>query len=79
MKRFPTSEESIKEFREVFDWIMYDIDSNYNLSKDSKGNFYVNKLHIEPNYLTYKTECYKLEQGLFEKVEKLWELLNEKK
>lgn len=77
MNRFPTSEESIKDFKEVFEWIIYDLDIYYNLSKDEQGNFYVNKLYIEPNYLTYKTECYKLEQGLFEKVEKLWELLNE--
>jgi len=76
--RFPNIEE-ITTFQEVLSWIAYDLDYNYTLTKTSEGNFVVNKLYIEPEYLTYKTECAKLKEGLFEKVEKLWELLNEEK
>lgn len=75
MSRIPTGSK-IVTFREVLDWIFYDWDSLYTLSKDDKGNFYVNKLYIEPNYLTYKTECYELANGLFKKVNQLFELLN---
>jgi hypothetical protein len=73
--------DPIKTFKEVFDWIIYDLDTHYYLGKDSKGNFYVNKLYIERrddgDYLTYKCECAKLEEGLFEKVEKLYQLFQE--
>lgn len=68
----------IKTFREVFDWITYDLDHNYTLNKNEKKNhFYVNKLCIKPNELSYKTEIYELEKGLFEKVEILYNLLND--
>jgi hypothetical protein len=73
--------DPIKTFKEVFDWVLYDLDTPYYLGKDSKGNFYVNKLYIERrddgDYLTYKCECAKLEEGLFEKVEKLYQLFQE--
>lgn len=67
----------ISTFKEVLEWISYDMDYNHTLNKDTKGNFYVNKLYIEPKYLTYKTECAKLDEGLFEKVEELWRLVHE--
>lgn len=69
--------DPVKTFKELMDWIMYDWDYRYSLKKDSVGNFYVNKLYITKTHLTYKTECAELEQGLFEKLEKLWELLDE--
>jgi len=73
--------DPIKTFNEVLNWIAYDLEWHYPLRKDSKGNFYVNKLYIERtddgDYLTYKCECAKLEERLFEKVEKLYELLQE--
>jgi len=72
--RFPTGDK-ITKFRDILDWIIYDWDHKYSLDKDSDGNFYVNKLYIEPKYLTYKTECYELEDGLFNKVEKLYDLI----
>lgn len=74
--RIPNGDK-ITKFRDVLDWIIYDWDYNYSLNKDSKGNFYVNKLYIEPEYLTYKAECYELEGGLFERVQKLYEVVNE--
>ena len=77
MERLPNGEK-ITTFREVFDWITYDWDYYYNLSKDKEGNFYVNKLYIEPKYLTYKTECYELAEGLFEKVEELYKIFDKK-
>jgi len=76
MSRIPDGE--INTFREVFDWITYDWDYDYSLGMDKDGNFYVNKLYIEKEYLTYKTECYKLKEGLFEKVQELYEVLNDK-
>ena len=69
----------IKTIKHVFDWIAYDWDECYSLNRCKEGNFYVNKLYIEPKYLTYKTECYELETGLFEKVIDLYNLLSEKK
>lgn len=67
----------ITTFREVFDYIAYDLDSNYTLKRDDSGIFYVNKLYIGPTFVEYKTECHELESGLYEKVEKLYELLQE--
>ena len=69
----------ITTFKEVLDWIMYDWDYNYSLNKDKHGNFYVNKLYIEPKYLTYKTECAELEDGLFERVQELYEVIHKDK
>lgn len=75
--RFPNIEK-ITTFKEILDWIMYDWDSSYTLNKDSEGNFYVNKLYIEPKYLTYKTECAELADGLFERVEELYNVIKDK-
>lgn len=67
----------ITTFEDVFEWICYDYESNYGLKRTSDGDFYVNKLYIDKNFLTYKTERYELSPGLYEKVEKLYSLLNE--
>jgi len=67
----------MKSFRDVAEFIFYDLDNNYSLKKDSKGNFYVNKLYITPTQLSYKTELYSLKPGLFNKVEKLYRLLKD--
>lgn len=64
----------ISDFKELFDWICYDYEDHYGLKKDSEGNFYINKLYISRDKLTYKTETYDLEKGMFEKVEKLYSL-----
>lgn len=72
--RYPNIDK-ITTFRDLFSWIAYDIDDNYNLTKDKEGNFFVNKLYIEPQYLTYKTECAELAEGLFEKVQELYQLM----
>lgn len=68
--------DKIIDFKEVMDWIAWDWDYSYTLSKDKNGNFYVNKLYIEPNALSYKTECYELAEGLFERVQALYEVIN---
>jgi len=64
-------------FKEVVDYIAYDWDSNYDLKKDNEGNYYVNKLYITPETLNYKTESYPITKIVFNKVEKLYEMLNE--
>lgn len=68
----------ISTFKEVFDWICYDFDSCYDLSKDSKGNFVVNKLYITPTELSYKTEIYNISNpDIFKKVSILYSLFKE--
>ena len=76
MNRTPNIDK-ITTFKEIMDWIFWDWDDNYTLRKDSNGNFYVNKLYIEPKYLTYKTECAEIAEGLYEKTEQLYILLGE--
>jgi hypothetical protein len=67
----------INDFEEVFNWICYDYEKQYGINRDDQGNFYVNKLYITKDSLSYKTENYTLAPGLFEKVEKLFSLFNE--
>lgn len=66
-------------FKDLFNEIIYDWDYNYCLEKTSEGDFKVNKLYIEPTQAFYKTSVYKLEDGVFEKVQALYELLNGEK
>lgn len=70
-------DKEIDNFAEVFDWICYDYETHYPLKKSDQGYFYVNKLCISPTELSYKTELYKLAPGLYEKVEKLYQLFQE--
>lgn len=63
----------IETFKEVFDWITYDLDNNYELRKVD-GGFVVNKLYITKTELSYKTELFELAPGLYEKVLDLWRL-----
>lgn len=67
----------ITTFQEVFDYITYDLDDGYALSKGKDGIFYVNKLSIGPNFVQYKTECHELADGLYNKVQKLYDLFQE--
>lgn len=74
--------DKVTTFREVFNWIMWDLDDQYSLRMSSTGNFYVNKLYIERrpgegDFLTYKCECAELGEGLFEKVGLLYEMLKD--
>jgi hypothetical protein len=69
--------KKIIDFKEIFDWIVYDYDSHYELKRNSAGDFYVNKLTIGKNYLSYKTEHYDIEPDLYYKVEKLYSLFHE--
>jgi hypothetical protein len=59
------------------DEIVYDWDCGYSLKKISSDEFVLNKLYIGRNYVIYKTECRELASGIFEQVEKLYELLEE--
>ena len=67
----------IETFEEILDYIMYDWDYMYTLSKGDDGVYCVNKLSIGPNFLIYKTECHEIENRLYKKVEKLYNLLQE--
>lgn len=67
----------ITTFREVFDWIVYDWDNMYTLSKDKDGVFHVNKLSIGKDFLVYKTESHELAEGLYERVEQLYSTMQE--
>ncbi len=67
----------ITTFREVFDYISYDWDHMYTLSKDKDGVFHVNKLSIGKNFVQYKMECHELAEGLYERVAQLYEVMQE--
>ena len=67
----------INTFRELMDLISYDWDYNYTMTMDSENNLNINKLYIEPNYAYYKTEVYKLADGLYDKAKSLYYLINE--
>lgn len=68
---------TIETFRDVVDYIFYDLDNNYSLRRDSQGDFYVNKLCISPDYLTYKMQIYKMAPGLYEKLVVFYSLMQE--
>ena len=71
--------EKITTFREVFDYIMYDWDDRYYLKKHNDGVFSLNKLYIGENFLQYKMDCHEIDKSLYDKVEKLYNLLTEEK
>lgn len=69
---------TIKTFREIAEWVFWDLDVNYNLNQNDEGNFYVNKLYINTHKmkLSYKTELYDIEVvNLKEKLQTLQKLL----
>jgi len=67
----------LETFREVFDYITYDWDYLYTLSKDNDGVFHVNKLSIGKDFLVYKTDCHEIAEGLYDRVSQLYELMQE--
>ena len=69
----------ITTFREVFDYISYDWDNGYTLTKNDMGIFNVNKLYIGPNFIQYKTDCHELADGLYDKVSQLYNLMDDSK
>lgn len=71
------SEGTLETFRDIFDEICYDLDSNYNLNKHEDGSFSVNKLYITKDEASYKTSNWKLAPGLYEKVNELWRLFQD--
>jgi hypothetical protein len=69
--------EKITTFREVFDYINYDWDHLYTLTKNKDGVFSVNKLCIGKNFVQYKMDCHELAEGLYERVSQLYDLMQE--
>ncbi len=67
----------INTFHELFDQITYDWDNYYTLKKIGEDSFALNKLYIDPDKAVYKTSTYTLAPGLYEKVEKLYELFRD--
>lgn len=58
----------IKTFRELMDNICYDWGfDKRNLFKDG-DEFVINKTTVGKDYLVYKTECFPLAEGLYEKL-----------
>lgn len=71
-------DEGEASFKDVFDQICYDWGfDKKNLYQDEKGNFVINKTYITPEEMTYKVWKHKLKPGVFEKLLKLKELLDE--
>ncbi len=66
----------ISSFQELLNEILWSWEfPNYRLEKDEKGNFYLNKLYIAPDHVSYKTENWELASGVFEHVERFYEFL----
>ena len=65
------------DFPMVFSQICYDWGYDpKNILMDDHGNFVVNKTYITPIEMTYKMQKWTLKPGVFEKLEKLLEMLN---
>jgi hypothetical protein len=69
------NEKIITNFIEVFNEIAYDWESQYGMTKHTDGTYSINKLYIGPDGMSYKTSNWVLGPGVFEKVEKLYNLL----
>lgn len=69
------NEKVITNFLDVFDEIAYDWESQYGMNKHDDGTYSVNKLYIGPDWMSYKTNNWILAPGVFEKVEKFYNLL----
>ena len=71
--------EPILTFKELVDVLNYDwgFDPN-NLVKLDENTYQVNKTTIGKDFVDYKTEHSYLAPGVFEKLEKFYELLEEK-
>ncbi len=69
-------DRDITDFHDVFVEICWSIEHNYKLEKHGDA-FVVNKLTIERDRMSYKTDNWNLAPGLYEKVEKLYNTLKE--
>ena len=65
----------ITNFLDVFNEIAWDWESQYGMTKHLDGSFSINKLYITPTEMSYKTDNWILAPGVFEKVEKFYNLL----
>ena len=68
--------ETITDFKDIFSEIAYDWEYKYGLNKHEDGTYSVNKLYITPTEMSYKTSRWLLGPGMFNKVEKLYNLFN---
>jgi hypothetical protein len=72
--------EKITSFKELMNEIAYSWDWNYEFSFDEQENyFYLNKLCISPDRVSYKLENWELAPGVFEDVKAFYKLLNPSK
>jgi len=65
----------IKTFRELMDWITYDWSFDPENLIKGDGYYAINKTMIEPDCLTYKTECCKISEDVYKKLEMFYDLL----
>jgi hypothetical protein len=75
MGEFPNNQTitSFEDLLNEFCW-SYEFPS-YKFIKDEKGNFYLNKLYIAPDHMSYKTTYWNLAPGVFKHVERFYEFL----
>jgi len=72
--------DRISSFKDLLNEIMYSWDwPNYELLKDEKGNFYLNKLYVTPDHASYKTQYWELAPGVFSDVERFYDFLENTK
>lgn len=71
------NEGTITSFKELLNEILWSWDfPQYDLEKTEEGHYSLNKLYIEPTRASYKTQEWNLGPGVFEEVEKFYNLLN---
>jgi hypothetical protein len=66
----------ITTMKELMDHVCYSWGDNYNLTRLNSGELQLNKLTIGKDFVDYKTEYSPLKEGLFEKLEVFYELIN---
>jgi hypothetical protein len=55
-------------------WLVYCWDHPYQLERHGES-FVLNKLYIDKDFLSYKTERYEMAPGVFEDLEEFYEIL----
>lgn len=66
----------IDTFKELMNEIMYSYEyPRYELEKDGEHGYFINKLYIERDRVTYKTDVWVLNEGVYESVEAFYRFL----
>lgn len=68
---------SINSFADMMNEIAYAWDDKYKMRRDSDGIFVVHKLYIGKNWAQYKEHYFKVAPGVYEQVEKFYEIVKE--